>query len=675
MTEPDPTDPTSDPPAPAADQPVRPRALHRAAVRGAEEPERAWTPLGTLDSGVLAHVDEAGSVQLLGSRWSLDWWVGAEDRWHHPSREASVRQRTVGDAPVVETALRVPGGDVVARAYGVQAHAGDWRGPAVVVEVENRTAVPVALAVVLRPLSLDGEGHLRSVRSEGPTVEVDGARLLLAREPARVVAGALDQAAPRLAAGDDSSGPLQAERSGGDLEAAVVLPLTHTAIARVLLPVTTADRRDAPVPTGPWEAPDAEAVAKGWSVHGGDELRIVVPEDAWDDAVAWAGALLRLAGPDEVGAALDRRRVAPFGPCAAVRTAEVTEAMARLGASDALVPVARGLADAQRLGGDVRLGDRTDGTVALLHAIAGVLAETTDPEGPAAEELVAPAAVAVRRLRKGKALADGGHEGLTGSAVRALRSIAPALVGVGQPEVAEDALAVAAQLAPDDQPSRVRRVDETTVGVRSPLEVALSARALVLGRAGGDAVAAVRACWAGAVGRGRSDAESRRTEDGPSVPIGVLGFDVAELAARTNALLDVLVTAGGSGPALLPSFDPGWAGQPVEAHAVRTPWGATSFAVRWHGARPAVLWEIEPADGEDVTVTAPGPDPAWRGSGRVGEALLAEPAGVLAAHADEPAHDQEHGHDHAPGAGGGPGGAADSGGAGGGLPGEGESFG
>jgi hypothetical protein len=452
------------------------------------------------------------------------------------------------------------------------------------------------------------------------------------------------------------------------------VPLTHTATARVLLPVTSGDRRGAPVPEGPWDAPDAEAVAKGWSVHGGDELRIVVPEDSWDDAVAWAGAVLRLAGPDEVGAALDRRRVAPHGPGAAVRVAEVTEAMARLGASDALAPIARGLADAQRLGGEVRLGDRSDGTVALLHAVAGVLADHPDPDGPAAERFVAPAAVAVRRLRKGKGLADGEHEGLAGSAVRALRALAPALVAVGQPEVAEDALAVAAQLAPDDQPSRVRRVHDSTVGVRSPLEVALGARALVLDRAGADAVAAVRACWAGTVGRGRSDAETRRREDGPSVPTGVLGFDVAELAARTNALLDVLVALGEAGPALLPAFDPGWAGHPVEAHAVRTPWGATSFAIRWHGTRPAVLWEVEPADGEEIAVTAPGPDPAWRGTGRVGEALLAEPAGVAARLAGGASSDRAAdlgGHD-------GPTDAGDADGvtgAGGPPPGEGESFG
>lgn len=685
MTATDPTDPapsTADdqgaPAAPGVEAPVRPRALHRAALHGSGEPERAWTPIGTLDDGVLAQVDQAGAVQLSGATWSLDWWVGAEDRWHHPSREASVRQHSLGAAPVVETALRVPGGDVVARAYGVQATAGDWRGSAVVVEVENRTAVPVALAFVVRPLQLDGPGSTRSIRSDGPVVSIDGEpRLLLARDPARVVAGDLDAVAPRLADGDDRTGAVSLERGSGDAEAAFVVPLTHTATARVLLPVV-ADRRAPSAPGAPWDAPDGEAVAKGWSVHrrsdGGDDLRLVVPEPDWDDALAWAATMLRLAGPDEVGACLDRRRQTPFGPPAAVRAAEVAEAMARLGSRDGLVPVARGLADSQRLGGEVRLGDRTDGTVALLHAVAGVLAQETDPDGAAAQQFVAPAAVGIRRLRKGKGLADGAQDGLRDSAVRALRSLAPRLVAVGQPEVAEDALAVAAQLSDVISPEVGTLAPEPVIGVTSTLGTALHARSAVQAGTGARAIAAVRSCWSGAIDTGRSDAVSRRTAEGPELAIGELGFDVAELAARTNALLDVAAVDGADGPAVLPAFDPAWAGQPVEAHSVATPWGATSFAVRWHGARPALLWEIDDdgqGPGDDVEVVAPGLDPSWRGQGRVGEALLSAPAGAVAAAPSDASAPSDVG----PGAvGPGDGGGAGSG-AGPALPGEGDSFG
>jgi dTDP-D-glucose 4,6-dehydratase len=49
--------------------------------------------------------------------------------------------------------------------------------------------------------------------------------------------------------------------------------------------------------------------------------------------------------------------------------------------------------------------------------------------------------------------------------------------------------------------------------------------------------------------------------------------------------------------------------------------GTLSFSVRWHGERPALLWERSggpPA----MTIRAPGIDPAWSTTERSGEALL-----------------------------------------------------
>jgi hypothetical protein len=77
---------------------------------------RNWTAVGNLDSPWEAVVDQRGLVTPWFDSWSLDWWVGAEDRWHLPSREVAVRQRLVDDMPVVETAMRVPSGDIVQRA-------------------------------------------------------------------------------------------------------------------------------------------------------------------------------------------------------------------------------------------------------------------------------------------------------------------------------------------------------------------------------------------------------------------------------------------------------------------------------------------------------------------------------------------------------------------------------
>jgi hypothetical protein len=594
-----------------------PRALHRARTRGGA-PERSWTPVGTVDGGTLALVDSAGAVQPVDTGWFLDWWIGAEDRWHHPSVEAAVRQQPLGGTPVVETALRVPGGDVVHRAYGVQASIGSWRGAAVVVEIENLTAVPVALALAVRPLTLDGPGRVVRASIDGAVLAVDGRdAVLLSRPAARAVVGRSgrgeDAAAARVTAGQDRQAPVGTEDRDGRAEVAAVVPLPHTATVRALLPGPGWPR---PAGTdgvaGPvsWDAPSAAAVVAGWSAHRDAAARVVLPEAGWADGLAWADRMLVLSGPDEVGACLDRRRVRPAGPAAAVRAATVSEALARLGGAEPLEPVARALAAAQRLGGEARLGDRTDGTVALLHAAAGVLGGPR--AGARAEELVAPVAVAIRRVRKGKGL-DGA---LSRSAVRALRHVAPGLVAVGQPEVAADARLVAVALGGDEAPGDVAPGDVADDG--SALGAALAARSVVAA-GGADAVAALRPMWDGHETAGRPDG-----------PDGVLGFDVAELAARTCALLDLVVRDGDAGPALLAGCPSAWRGAGIEAHGVRGAWGSVSYAVRWHGGRPALLWEVEPAAGLDPglvpTVTAPGLDAAWVGTGWTGEALLGEPA-------------------------------------------------
>jgi hypothetical protein len=47
-----------------------------------------------------------------------------------------------------------------------------------------------------------------------------------------------------------------------------------------------------------------------------------------------------------------------------------------------------------------------------------------------------------------------------------------------------------------------------------------------------------------------------------------------------------------------------------------------AYAVRWHGSRPAVLWE---QTGDPVELVAPAVAPAWRTREATGEALWPEP--------------------------------------------------
>src|SRR5438045_1670020 len=143
---------------------------------------RNWTMVGNVGSPWEAIVDARGLVTPWFDGWSLDWWVGADDRWHFPSREVTVRQRLVDAAPVVETMMRVPGGDAVQRTYAVQ----DVEELAVV-EFENASNLPFALALAVRPYNPEGLAVVERIQLVDRTVTVDGRpALLFPTEPARV---------------------------------------------------------------------------------------------------------------------------------------------------------------------------------------------------------------------------------------------------------------------------------------------------------------------------------------------------------------------------------------------------------------------------------------------------------------------------------------------------------
>ncbi|MFT3855749.1 MAG: hypothetical protein QM733_23935 [Ilumatobacteraceae bacterium] len=94
------------------------------------------------------------------------------------------------------------------------------------------------------------------------------------------------------------------------------------------------------------------------------------------------------------------------------------------------------------------------------------------------------------------------------------------------------------------------------------------------------------------------------------------------LAWQERRLVDGAPGVPGAPCRLLPlGLPPSWLGANVEAHGLPAGDGATaSFALRWHGERPAVLWE------SDVDLVAPVVAPAWSSAGAErGEALWPAP--------------------------------------------------
>ena len=62
-----------------------------------------------------------------------------------------------------------------------------------------------------------------------------------------------------------------------------------------------------------------------------------------------------------------------------------------------------------------------------------------------------------------------------------------------------------------------------------------------------------------------------------------------------------------------------WRGEPLAVHDAPIAGGTVSYAVRWHGPRPALLWETT---ANDVSLRAPALDPDWSTTDARGEALF-----------------------------------------------------
>ncbi|MFO7279622.1 MAG: hypothetical protein C0P77_004360 [Thermoanaerobacterales bacterium] len=274
---------------------------------------RNWTAVGNLDSPWEAIVDPRGLVTPWYDGWSLDWWIGADDRWHLPSREVNVRQRLVEASPVVETAMRIPSGDAIQRVYAIRRSSQEGGGELVVVEVENASKAPVALALAVRPYNPEGLAVIERIDLKGTTVAVDGRpALLLPRPPGRVAASTFHEgdSAVTVMVGEAREhwrGPVR--DPAGLAQAAFVFPLAHGATFRVAIPLEPEPetrrprrirRRLAEAPAFPSVVPPAEAVAKGWKAQSDRGLRIDLPDERLAEAVAANRRYLLLLhdGPD-----------------------------------------------------------------------------------------------------------------------------------------------------------------------------------------------------------------------------------------------------------------------------------------------------------------------------------------------------------------------------------------
>lgn len=648
---------------------------------------RSWTLLGTLARPERAAVDPRGLVTPWEGAWSLDWWVGSEDRWYLPAREAAVRQRLLEGAPVVETAMRIQRGDAVHRAYAVSGADGEaW----LVVEIENRSAAAIAVALAVRPWSVTGPVEVGSVGVEGTWLQVDGVPALhLPKAPAHVHTAQPGELSVLAAVVGGADAQWAACPSHG-AEGAVVFPLPHTLALRVALPLASgAQRRRGPLqrraagetPAPPEPLPAAEQVASGWAAQTRRGARFELPDERLA-AVVEANRrhlLLVQAGEDLVtwpSTAIDYPDVA-----------SVLGALDALGFGDEAGDVLGTWEERQALDGRF-LGDdrRHDAAGAALAALGEHWRLHGDEE--LVESLVGPIAKAARWIdrratsRRRRPVAASYHDAWW--SWRGVRDAADLLAAIDQPDAARDAQRFSDSLrdvtgrsleadcarldalvlpgTPGGSPdaSSLAVVEAVLLGALEPGDPRVDAtlhwlreRFVVdgavfeaLGAAGLSPRWTARLARA-ELARGEESALERlrwlvehatptatwpeihhpRTGGGASGA----GHDGVAAAELLLAVRDLLVReARGAEPTelhLAPVVPATWLGQGWEAHDVPTSAGRLGYAVRWHGERPAVLWQLDaPArtgGPDDVVLRAPGLDPSWSTRERAGEALLA----------------------------------------------------
>ena len=262
-----------------------------------------------------ASITDWGTIEPWDDTPALEWYVAADDRWHVPAAEESVRQRRIEGTAVTETRVRVPSGDVVQRIFST-ADAGGMT----IIEIENESPMPVAIAF-----------SRRDVLTERPIVDVPIEGIELPDTAFVMPLGHQATASVALVHGDQRSGPIPAGIASITQVVRGWLTLTERA-SRFVLPdgergsllaeAITAERCEIALGSFPRAGDDAagfalalnELVRMGeppdhWMPELVDAVEQLGPQETWDADVALSAARRVAAVAEERRARRDLDRI------------------------------------------------------------------------------------------------------------------------------------------------------------------------------------------------------------------------------------------------------------------------------------------------------------------------------------------------------------------------------
>lgn len=239
--------------------------------------------VGVLGGSRDGTVDRSGVLSPRAAGWELDWWIGAEDRWRIPAREAAVRQQLIDGMPVVQTAMRVPGGDALQRIYAAPV---TDVGEVAVVEIANESPAPFVVALVVRGAA--------ALDLDDTDVWADGrSAIRTPRPPSRWAVSVDGSTEDLVVSGSASDGTFRHRQDrGARLAGAFLYPVAHRTTLRAVVGLGTRGIGA----TGPGALPDAAAVARGWQVQLDRGMRVELPDEPLQRAVETARAATVLAG-------------------------------------------------------------------------------------------------------------------------------------------------------------------------------------------------------------------------------------------------------------------------------------------------------------------------------------------------------------------------------------------